>query len=132
MTLENSHFNSYRDHMLGQPRHGDPDKLQSLTVDDLAAFRGANYFGDNLVIVGTGCVDHDAFVSAVDQHFGAVAKSTAVPEANSETAVYTPSLLFIRDDEMINSNIGVFYDAPTFNHPDYPGFLLLKHMFGNY
>lgn len=132
MTLENSHFNSYRDHQLGQPKRGDPDKLQNLTVDDLAAFRGANYFGDNLVVVATGCVDHDAFVTAVDQHFGTVAKSTAVPEANSEGAVYTPSLLFIRDDEMINSNIGVFYDAPTFNHPDYHGFLLLQHMFGQY
>jgi len=132
MTLENSHFNSFRDHQLGQPMRGDPDKLQNLTVDDLAAFRGANYFGDNLVIVATGCVDHEAFVVAVEQHFGTVAKSTAVPEANSEGAIYTPSLLFIRDDEMINSNIGVFYDAPTFNHPDYPGFLLLKHMFGQY
>ena len=132
MTLENCHFNSYRDHMLGQPKKGDPDKLQTLSVDDLAAFRGANYFGDNLIIVGTGCVDHDAFVSAVDQHFGTVAKSTAVPEANSETCIYTPSLLFVRDDEMVNSNIGVFYDAPTFNHPDYPGFLLLQHMFGRY
>lgn len=27
-TLENSHFNSFRDHMLGQPVKGDPDKVQ--------------------------------------------------------------------------------------------------------
>jgi len=55
-----------------------------------------------------------------------------VPEANSEKAIYTPSMLFIRDDEMINSNVGVFYDAPTFSHPDFHSFLLLKHIFGNY
>lgn len=132
MTIENCHFNSYRDHMLGQPVKGDPDKLQSISVDDLQGYRAANYFGDNLVVVGTGNVDHDSFVDAVNQNFGAVAKNTSIPEANSETAVYTPSLLFIRDDEMVNTNVGVFYDAPTFSHPDYHGFLLLKHMFGNF
>lgn len=38
----------------------------------------------------------------------------------------------IRDDEMVNSNVGVFYDAPSAKHEDYYSFLLLKHMFGSY
>jgi hypothetical protein len=38
----------------------------------------------------------------------------------------------IRDDEMYNSNVGVFYDAPSVKDEDYYSFLLLKHMFGNY
>lgn len=38
----------------------------------------------------------------------------------------------IRDDEMVNSNVGVFYDAPKYGHEDYYAFLLLKHMFGSY
>ena len=38
----------------------------------------------------------------------------------------------IRDDEMINSNVGVFYDAPKYGHEDYYAFLLLRHIFGNY
>ena len=33
---------------------------------------------------------------------------------------------------MINSNVGVFYDAPSIRDPDYFGFMLLKHMFGDY
>lgn len=33
---------------------------------------------------------------------------------------------------MINSNIGVFYDAPGWKHKDYYGFLLLQRMFGSY
>jgi hypothetical protein len=49
-----------------------------------------------------------------------------------DKAVYVPALLFIRDDEMINSNVGVFYDAPSVKHEDYYAFLLLKHMFGSY
>ena len=32
---------------------------------------------------------------------------------NTEKAVFNPGLLMIRDDEMLNSSIGVFYDAPS-------------------
>lgn len=41
-------------------------------------------------------------------------------------------LMFVRDDEMVNSNVNVFYDAPSVKHPDYYGFLVLKHMMGEY
>ena len=34
----------------------------------------------------------------------------------------------MRDDEMVNSNVGVFYDAPGLKDDDYTSFLLLKHM----
>lgn len=33
---------------------------------------------------------------------------------------------------MYNSNVGVFYDAPSFKDPDYYAFLLMKHIFGSY
>lgn len=33
---------------------------------------------------------------------------------------------------MYNSNVGVFYDAPSVKHPDYYAFQLLKHIFGSY
>lgn len=61
--LESCHFNSFRDHMLGQPIRGDRDNLQNLTVDDLSSFKAANYTGENMVVVGTGAIDHDAFVN---------------------------------------------------------------------
>lgn len=38
----------------------------------------------------------------------------------------------MRDDEMINSNVGVFYDAPSVRDEDYYSFLLMKNMFGHY
>lgn len=33
---------------------------------------------------------------------------------------------------MVNSNVAVFYDAPSIKDPDYYSFLLLKSMFGEY
>jgi hypothetical protein len=38
----------------------------------------------------------------------------------------------IRDDEMYNSSVGVFYEAPHWKHPDFYSFLLLQRMFGSY
>eukprot|EP00806_Schmidingerella_arcuata_P000068 Macronucleus_1059.p1 GENE.Macronucleus_1059~~Macronucleus_1059.p1 ORF type:complete len:300 (+),score=128.30 Macronucleus_1059:1-900(+) len=118
--------------MMGQPIRGDPDNLQNLNADMLAAFRAANYTGENIVVVGTGSVDHDAFVDQVNEAFGVIAKSAESDRANSDKCVYTPSLLMMRDDEMYNANVGVFFDAPSVNDEDFYQFQLLKHMIGDY
>ena len=130
--LENVHYNVYREHMIGQPAHGDRDNVQSITTDHLRDFHTTNFFGDNIVVVAAGNVDHDALVEQVDQHFSSLPKETASAIKGAERPIYIPALLFIRDDEMINANVGVFYDAPSIKHEDYYGFLLLKNMFGSY
>lgn len=61
-TLEQCHYNAYREHMLGQPIRGDPDQLQNLNAEVLDGYRAANFFGDNIVVVGTGGVSHESFV----------------------------------------------------------------------
>lgn len=38
----------------------------------------------------------------------------------------------MRDDEMINSNVGVFYNAPGWKDSDFYSFLLLQRIFGGY
>jgi processing peptidase subunit beta len=40
--------------------------------------------------------------------------------------------MFMRDDELYNSSIGVFYDAPSWTHEDYYTFMLLERVLGNY
>ena len=118
--------------MLGQPIKGDADLLATLSVDDLRNYQAANYYGDNLVVVGTGNLNHEQFVDQVNNAFQSVSKTATGTRANTDKAVYVPALMFVRDDEMYNSNIGVFYDAPSIKHEDYYAFLLLKHMFGSY
>jgi len=131
-TLENVHFNCFREHMLGQPIKGDRDLTATLGVDHLRDYQSANFFGDNVVVVATGDVSHEQIVDAVESAFASLPKSAAAPKANSEKPIYIPALLMIRDDEMINSNVGIFYDAPGVKHEDYYSFLLLKNMFGSY
>jgi len=74
-TIENSHFNAFRDHMMGQPIKGDADNLSNLTADDLRTYQATNYFGDNLVIVGTGNINHEEFVSQVNNAFQSISKT---------------------------------------------------------
>lgn len=131
-TLENCHFNSYREHMMGQPIKGDRDLTQSLGTDHLRDYYAANYVGKNVVVVATGDVNHAQIVDAVEQHFSSIPLDSSIPAKNTDQAVYIPALLMMRDDEMINSNVGVFYDAPGVKHEDYYAFLLMKNMFGRY
>jgi len=131
-TIENCHYNSYRDHQMGQPIKGDVDNTASLTVDDLQHFRATNWFGDNIVVVATGNVNHDELVQQVQSGFHSVSKTAAAARPNTEKNVYSPCMMMIRDDEMYNSNVGVFYDAPGIKHPDYWSFMLLKYVFGSY
>jgi processing peptidase subunit beta len=131
-TIENAHFNIYREHMMGQPIKGDRDVLQSLGADHVRDFHTTNYFGDNIVVVGAGNINHDEFVSQVSAAFQSLPKSTSGKIKNQERPIYIPALLFVRDDEMVNSNVGVFYDAPSIKDADYYSFLLLQNMFGDY
>ncbi len=84
-----------------------------------------NYFGENMVFVATGNVDRGQIVDIVEDNFGKIPSKSELERLNTERPIYTPALLFVRDDEMVNSNVGVFYDAPSWSHEDYYGFLLL-------
>lgn len=124
-TLESCHFNVFREHMMGQPVKGDRDLTQEIQLEDLRNYMSANYYGDNTVIVATGEVDHKQIVDAVEQAFASMPKSTDVATNNTERPIYIPAILMMRDDEMINSNVGIFYDAPSAKCEDFYAFKVL-------
>lgn len=49
--------------MLGQPIKGDRDNIHNINADHLRDFHTTNYYGDNIVVVGTGNISHDEFVN---------------------------------------------------------------------
>jgi len=51
---------------------------------------------------------------------------------NMEKPIYTPSCMFMRDDEFYNLGCGVYYDAPSWHHEDYYAFLLMERVVGNF
>lgn len=131
-TMEAVHYNAFRDHQMGQPITGDADFIGNITEGTLRDFKAANYFGDNLVVVGTGNIDHEAFVEEVNQGFHAMGQAGTGNRGGMDKCIYVPSLLMMRDDEMYNANVGVFFNAPGLKDQDYYAFRLMQHMIGSY
>ena len=44
---------------------------------------------------------------------------------NTERPDFNSGLLFMKDEDLVNSNVGVFYEAPGWKHKDFYSFLLL-------
>ena len=40
--------------------------------------------------------------------------------------------MMMRDDEMVNVNVGVFFEAPTWTDPDFFSIQLYKNIIGDY
>jgi predicted Zn-dependent peptidase len=95
-------------------------------------FHSTNYFGENIVIVGTGDVIHDELVDLSEKHFGHLKRLADKKIMGKGKAEFHPGLLCVRDENIDVSNVGVFYDAPSWTHPDFYGFLMLQRMFGEY
>lgn len=70
--LEAGHFTSFRDHFIGQPMRGDIDNVDSITPEIIKEFHANHYTGENLVVVGTGNVNHKEFVDHVANEFGKI------------------------------------------------------------
>lgn len=45
---------------------------------------------------------------------------------------FTPSTLFMRDDEMVNVNFGVFFNAPTYKDKEFFAMHMLQAIMGEY
>jgi len=77
-----------------------------------------------MVVVATGNVRHQDIVDMVEKNFAKIPKTTHLERRNTERPIYIPALQFVRDDEMINSNVGIFFDAPSWHDKDFYGFLV--------
>ncbi len=132
--LENVYSNIYRESMMGQPILGDRDNIKSVTRDMVTNFHAANYFGENMVIVGTGDIDHDELVASARQHFAKCNRRPPkdVTRHGTKVPIFTPASMMIREDETENCCTGIFYKAPSWMHEDYYAFLLLERIFGSY
>jgi processing peptidase subunit beta len=132
--LENVYFAAYRDHMMGQPILGARENICSVTRDMVTNFHQANYIGENMIIVGTGDVEHKELVDLVKHHFANCHKISpeGLERAGLDKPIFNPGLTMQRDDEMENCCTGVFYRAPSWMHEDYYSFLLLERIFGTY
>jgi predicted Zn-dependent peptidase len=88
-----------------------------------------NYTAQNTILSVAGVSNHEEIVSAAKSLVLSVANSTA---KNAEKPEFTPSTLFMRDDEMVNVNFGVFFKAPTWKDPEFFAMHYLQAIMGEY
>jgi len=120
--------------MMGQPILGIRENIGNISRDQIVEYHKTHYIGPNIVVVGAGNISHEELVSSVDQHFGRLPNQipSGLEVKNSDLPFFTPSMLYMRDDEMANCNIGVFFKAPGWAHEDYYSMLLFQRLLGEY
>ncbi len=79
------------------------------------------YVGSNIVVSAAGNVNADKFVDYVSSTFGTLQSNGSGDIKNTEQPYFTPSLMFLRDDELANVSTGVALLAPGYTHPDFYG-----------
>lgn len=95
-------------------------------------YHAANYVGPNFVVAGAGNISHENLVNAVKKSFGSANPNAPAVRKNSEKPYHTPSCMFMRDDELANLNIGVFFEAPSYTDPDFFAMHVFKNILGEY
>jgi predicted Zn-dependent peptidase len=64
--MEAVYLNTYKDHMMGLPILGEVDNIHKITREMIVEFHQRMYFGENMVIVGTGNVNHNELVDLAE------------------------------------------------------------------
>jgi processing peptidase subunit beta len=133
-TIEAVHYTSFRDHMIGQPSLGIRENIGLVTQDMIKEFHATHYIGPNVVVVGAGDVKHQQLVELSEKIFGALPSQspTGLEVKNADKPNFTPSILSMRDDEMVNVNVGVFFEAPSWYDEDFYAFQLFRRVLGEY
>ena len=63
---------AYPDQALGRPILGPPSIIKNVTRDNFVSFVNRFYYGDNIIVVSAGNVNHDEFVDMVADNFGGI------------------------------------------------------------
>ena len=84
-----------------------------------------------MIVTATGDVNHEQLVELTNKSLGGLQKGSAqLP--NTHQAFYTPSLMFMADDEMANLNVAAFMKAPAYSHPESAMMRIIVELMGEY
>jgi len=108
------------------------ENIGTVTQEQIQNFHRNYYIGPNVAVVGTGDVNHEQLVELANKAFGNLPNSGTGSASNADKPYFTPSLMFMRDDEMANINIGSFFEAPGWTHQDYYAMKLFNNILGEY
>lgn len=131
-TLESSYYTAFRQDQFGQPTLGIRENASTISADDISSFVQKYFVGSKVVVVASGDVEHSQIEGLTQKTFGGLQSGQGVELPNSKAPLFTPSLMFMRDDEMANINVGVFFEAPNYSHEDSYALRFYQAIMGDY
>ena len=90
------------------------------------------YFGENMIICASGCVEHNQIVDLAEQHFGKLQRNSGQAILNLDKPVFRPGTLYNQDEMLQHQNLGVFWEVPGWGDKDFFKLLLLQKIMGSF
>jgi predicted Zn-dependent peptidase len=100
---------AYPDQSIGRTILGSSRFVTEAGSDDIRAFTGQYYTADNMVVVGTGGIAHDAFVHKVEKAFADLPRSAFRPQP--DPVHYVGGLVIDRSREFKQVSAGIAFES---------------------
>ena len=130
--MEQVYYNIWRGHKMSLPILGEIENIYAITRDMIVDYHQRMYFGENMIICASGCVEHEQICDLAEQHFGRLQRNSGQTILNMDKPVYRPGMLYNQDETLQHQNLGVFWEVPGWGHEDFFKFLLLQKIMGTF
>ncbi|WP_176085961.1 pitrilysin family protein [Martelella sp. HB161492] len=119
---------AFRDQTIGRPILGTPDTVMAFRPDDIRRYMARNYTTDRIFIVGTGAIDHDAFVREIEIKFDSLPRQPETPPFMEE-ASYTGGDVRISRD-LSDAQVILGFEGPAYHAHDFYCSQILANVLG--
>jgi predicted Zn-dependent peptidase len=104
---------SFGDHPLGRSILGPARLIETMTRDQMVAWRDRNYWASRIVVCAAGNIDHQAFAKEADKRFGHMERGSA-PQRQSPIFASSSS---IEQKPLDQTHIVLGFAAPNYRDP---------------
>lgn len=101
------------------PILGKIHNMYSITRDMIYDYHRANYYGENLIIVGVGNVNHEELCSFVDKHFSKIPRRSPISQPESLKPTFKNEVFLMESELTEKVNVGLLYEGPEWTKPEY-------------
>ncbi|CAG99290.1 ubiquinol--cytochrome-c reductase subunit COR1 [Kluyveromyces lactis] len=127
--FEHLHATAFQNTPLSLPVRGTVETLEGLENIDLSNFVQNQFKANNSVIVGTGNVNHDELVKAVETKLSLLSGDKPVPKKKS---TFLGSEVRLRDDTLPKAWVSIAAEGEPINSPQYYVAQVAAEVFGTF
>jgi predicted Zn-dependent peptidase len=119
---------AYRDQTLGRAILGTPQTVVSFTPQQIRGYLGRNYTTDRMFVVATGAVQHDEFVSMVEDRFASLPTAPNAPPVMEAAKYIGGNIRETRD--LMDAQILLGFEGKAYHARDFYCSQILANILG--